>query len=274
MHMRRIIPTTITIFFLCIGLLTCDWITQNTFLSLDLSRELRKHHLVFLGKGLGKKTEKTDTVHHNLLADSLILLAPLSADHQRNLQAGEASPFYCLPMCKVTPGPPNKLAASQLAGRYYSHQSEKKSKQCQTRLWLPLPRSGYLDCWNVGRTTNQWLWLRVWRDVMLGSTSRVPYVLLNFVFLMRLWPTAASLVHDGSAPFSEDYKSAPNCILSLVYLNAVCSNALHWVCGAIIVSGKAAEVVCLFLKHCINVFLMAQFLLSQRIWLTASVRTV
>lgn len=104
---------------------------------------------------------------------------------------------------------------------------------------------------------------------MLGSTSRVPYVLLNFVFLMRLWPTAASLVHDGSAPFSEDYKSAPNCILSLVYLNAVCSNALH--CS---VSGKAAEVVCLFLKHSINVFLMAQFLLSRRIWLTASVRTV
>lgn len=58
MHMRRIIPTTITIFFLCIGLLTCDWITQNTFLSLDLSRELRKHHLVFLGKGLEKKTKK------------------------------------------------------------------------------------------------------------------------------------------------------------------------------------------------------------------------
>lgn len=62
---------------------------------------------------------------------------------------------------------------------------------------------------------------------MLGSTSRVPYVLLNVVFLMRLWPTVASLVHDDSAPFSEDCKSAPNCILSLVYVNAVCSNALH-----------------------------------------------
>lgn len=195
MHIRRIIPTTITVFFLCTGLLACDRIAQNTLLSLDLSRELRKQYLVYIGKSLEKP--KTDRVHHNLLADRLILLALLSADHQRSLQAGEASPFYRLPTCKVTSGPPNKLAASQLAGRYYSHQSVKKSKQCQTRLWLPLPRRGYLECWSAGRTTNRWLWLRVRRQGMLGLTSQVPHVLLNVVFLMRLWP----LVHDGSALF-------------------------------------------------------------------------
>lgn len=55
---------------------------------------------------------KKDTLH----ADSLILLALLPADCHCSLQAGLASVFQHLLVYEVTPGPPDKLAVSQLAG--------------------------------------------------------------------------------------------------------------------------------------------------------------
>lgn len=61
--LSELIPTTVTVAFLCTGLPTCDWITQNTFLSLDLSRQLRKHHLVFLGKALEEKKPTPSPSH-------------------------------------------------------------------------------------------------------------------------------------------------------------------------------------------------------------------
>lgn len=111
MHMRRIIPTTITIFFLCIGLLTCDWITQNTFLSLDLSRELRKHHLVFLGKALEKKQKKTDTVHHNLLARQSHPVSPAVCRSSTQLTSWRSVPILLPPYVQ------GHSRSSQQAGR-------------------------------------------------------------------------------------------------------------------------------------------------------------
>lgn len=70
------------------------------------------------------------TVHHSLHADSLILLALLSADCHCSLQAGLTSPFYRLFVCEVTPGPPDKLAVRQLASCLYSQLTEKETKQC------------------------------------------------------------------------------------------------------------------------------------------------
>ena len=56
------------------------------------------------------------TLHHSLHADSLILLVLLPADCHCSLQAGLTSPFHHLLVHEVTPGPPDKLAVSQLAG--------------------------------------------------------------------------------------------------------------------------------------------------------------
>lgn len=64
-----------SVFLLCIRL-------QKQF----LSRQLRKHHVVFLGKAL--KEPQTDSLYH-----SLIVLAPLSADHWHNI------PFCAALLC-------------------------------------------------------------------------------------------------------------------------------------------------------------------------------
>lgn len=108
-----------------------------------------------------------------------------------SVQAGLISPFYCLVVCEVTPGPPDNLAVSQLASCLYSQLTEKETKQWQTD---DCPYCQEMVIWTLARSTclliNDHDWyvcFFYWCKIILGVHSNPEHMNNWYARLHRCW---------------------------------------------------------------------------------------